>query len=215
MSNTDPVDPPTADADELPPPLSSDLTALIATSATHAMTVEELHAALKGRGIAMLLLLLALPFCFLPIPGLSTPFGFAIMLIGVRIAFRKEPWLPQFVLQRKISAHQLESLLNSALRFARLMEKLVRPRLHLMHHWPGSKTLIGLSIAASGGLLLLPLPVPFSNTVPAWAVVFLTAGMMERDGVAVLLGHALTVAGWVFIIYGALLGAEGLHRLFH
>lgn len=216
MSTTNPGDwPPPVEPEEPPsPPLSADLAALLLSSTTHAMTVEELHAALKGRGISLLLLLLALPFCFLPIPGLSTPFGFAIMLIGVRIAFRKTPWLPQAILRRKMSPTQLQSLLTSALRLARMMEKLVRPRLHLMHHWPGSKTLIGLSIAAAGGLLLLPLPIPFSNMIPAWAVVFLTAGMMERDGVAVLLGHAMTIAAWVFITYGALLGAKGLQHLF-
>jgi hypothetical protein len=217
MSTTNSGDlPPPAPPEDAPlPPLSSDLEALLASACGHPMTLEQLHGALRGRGVAMLLLLLALPFCFLPIPGLSTPFGFAILLIGFRIACRQTPWLPQFILRRTISASQLQTVLNSALRFARIMEKVVRPRWHLWHHWPGSKTLIGLSIAAGGGLLLLPLPVPFSNTVPAWAIVFLTAGMMERDGLMVLLGHALTVAGWAFIIYGALLGAEGIHRLFH
>ena len=47
------------------------------------MTVDELQAALKGRGVAMLLLLLALPFCLVPVPGLSTPFGIAVLLIGI------------------------------------------------------------------------------------------------------------------------------------
>jgi hypothetical protein len=217
MSTTNPGDlpPPATPEDAPPPPLSSDLKALLLSSSAHSMTLEQLHGALKGRGVAMLLLLLALPFCFLPIPGLSTPFGLAILLIGFRIACRQTPWLPRFILRRTISAHQLQAVLTSALRFAKIMEKVVRPRWHLWHHWPGSKTLIGLSIAASGGLLLLPLPIPFSNTVPAWAVVFLTAGMMERDGFVVLLGHALTVAGWAFIVCGALLGAEGIQRLFH
>jgi hypothetical protein len=216
MSTTNTGDlPPSADPEEIPtPPLSADLTALLQSSCDHAMTVDELHGALKGRGIAMLLLLLALPFCFIPIPGLSTPFGFAIMVIGIRIAGRRTPWLPQFILRRTISAQQLQTVLTSALRLARLMEKVVRPRWHFLHHWPGSKTVIGLSIAAGGGLLLLPLPIPFSNTAPAWAIVFLTAGMMERDGFVVLLGHALTFVGWAFVIYGTLLGFEGIHRLF-
>lgn len=217
MSTTNTGDlPPPADQEERqPPPLSADLTALLQDSCAHPMTVDELHGALKGRGIAMLLMLLALPFCFIPIPGLSTPFGFAIMVIGIRIAGRKTPWLPQFILRRTLSADQLQTVLKSALRLAKVMEKVVRPRWYFLHHWPGSRTIIGVNIAAGGALLLLPLPIPFSNTLPAWAIVFLTAGMMERDGFVVLVGHILTFAGWGFLIYGALLGAEGIHWLFH
>jgi hypothetical protein len=38
------------------------------------LTLAELKRSLKGRGPAMLLTLLALPFCFIASPGLSTPF---------------------------------------------------------------------------------------------------------------------------------------------
>ena len=46
------------------------------------LRLDELQAALKGRGVAMLLLLLALPFCLVPVPGLSTAFGIAVLLIA-------------------------------------------------------------------------------------------------------------------------------------
>ena len=82
--------------------------------------------------------------------------------------------------------------LSGGIRFAKLMEKIVKPRMHFLHSWPGAMNLI-LGIAAGGLLLLLPLPIPFSNMVPAWAVVLLTAGMMERDGLVVLLGHTVTL----------------------
>jgi hypothetical protein len=202
-------------AQVLPPPLSSDLAALRLSSAGRSMTVDELQAALKGRGVAMLLLLLALPFCLVPVPGLSTPFGIAVLLIGIRIAFLQKPWLPKFVRQRRISAPRLVNLLTGGIRFAKLMEKVVKPRMHFLHSCPGAMNLIGLGIAAGGLLLLLPLPIPFSNMVPAWAVVLLTAGMMERDGLVVLLGHTMTLVSWAFIVLAWLAGAEGIHKLFN
>ncbi|SRR5260221_3050512 len=66
--------------------LSTDLESLHARVKDKALTLAELRQALKGRGSAMLLILLALPFCFVAIPGLSTPFGIAIGLIGVCLA---------------------------------------------------------------------------------------------------------------------------------
>jgi hypothetical protein len=176
------------------------------------MTMDELQTALKGRGVAMLLVRLALPFCLIPVAGLSTPFGIAVLLIGIRITFRQKPWLPKFIRHRRISAPRL---VTGGIRFAKLMEKVVKPRMHFLHSWPGAVNLIGLGIVAGGLLLLLPLPIPFSNMVPAWAVVLLTAGMMERDGLVVLLSHTMTLVSWAFIILAWLVGGEGIHRLFN
>jgi hypothetical protein len=106
------------------------------------------------------------------------PFGIAVLLIGIRIAFLQKPWLPKFIRQRRISAPRLVKVLTGGIRFAKLMEKVVKPRMHFLHLGPGAVNLIGLGIVAGGLLPLLPLPIPFRNMVPAWAVVLLTAGMM-------------------------------------
>ena len=202
-------------AERTPPSrLSSDLEALREHSAGKSLTVGELEQALRGRGFAMLLLLLALPFCFIPIPGLSTPFGIAVFLIGMRIAAGQKPWLPAFVLRKRIPPERLAKVLAGGIRFARAMEKCVKPRMHFLQRWPGMMNLIGIGIASGGLLLLLPLPIPFSNTIPAWAVVFLTAGMMQRDGLLILLGHIMTLASWAFIALCWLLGAKGVEKLF-
>lgn len=195
--------------------LSDDLAELRRQSEGQSLTVDALEKALKGRGFAMLVLLLALPFCFIPIPGLSTPFGAAVLIIGIRIAAGLKPWLPAFVLRKQISPTRLVKVLDGGLRFARILEKVVKPRMHFLQRWPGMMNLIGLGIASGGLLLLLPLPIPFSNTIPAWAVVLLAAGMMERDGLLVLLGHLTTAASWVFIALCWALGAQGLEKILH
>ena len=56
--------------------LSTDLESLQAQLKGESLTLVELKQSLKDRGTAVLLILLALPFCFIAIPGLSTPFGF-------------------------------------------------------------------------------------------------------------------------------------------
>ena len=175
--------------------------------------MAKLEMELKGRGIAMILLILALPFCVIPLPGLSTPFGIAVFLIGVRIAVGRKPWLPAFILRQNLSSERLARILDGCMSFARTMEKCVKPRMHFVLRWPGMMNLIGFGIASGGLLLLLPLPIPFSNLIPAWAVVLLAAGMMERDGLLVLFGHLMTLASWVFIGLCWLLGIKGLDKL--
>ena len=195
--------------------LSEDLAALRLQSDGKSLTVDDLEKSLQGRGFSILLLLLALPFCVIPVPGLSTPFGFAVFIIGLRLAAGLKPWLPAFILRKKIPPARLRTVLDGGIRFAKTMEKLVKPRWRFLQRWPGMLNLIGLSIASGGLLLLLPLPTPFSNTIPAWAVVLLSVGMMERDGLFVLLGHIMTLASWAFMALCWFLGVEGVERLFN
>lgn len=63
----------------------------------------------------------------------------------------------------------------------------------------------GAFIMVSGLLLLLPVPVPFTNTLPALTVILLAAGAMERDGVFFLAGcglFALTASYFGLLAFG-------------
>jgi hypothetical protein len=193
--------------------LSTDLEILYARVKGRPLTLAELKQSLKGRGSAMLLILLALPFCFIAIPGLSTPFGIAICLIGACLMIGREPWLPRFIMHRRLSTARLAQLLTGAIKVARQLEKFVRPRLAFLHAGPGMLRLIGLGIVIASLGLMLPLPIPFSNSIPAWAVVLLAIGMMEKDGLCVLLGHLTAIGSWAFIGLTSVFAVGGFQRL--
>jgi hypothetical protein len=61
--------------------------------------------------------------------------------------------------------------------------------------------LIGLGIVSGGFILSLPLPIPFSNGLPAVSIMLLAAGLMERDGLLVLWGYVLGVFSWVYLAF--------------
>ena len=68
-----------------------------------------------------------------------------------------------------------------------------------------------LDLFGDEGLLLLMLPfglVPFSNTLPALALLAYAIGFIQRDGVAVLLGHVANVGTIVY--FSVLIGGGGL-----
>jgi hypothetical protein len=202
-----------ANTHSLPSRLSTDLEALHTRMKDRSLTLGELKQALKSRGSAMLLILLALPFCFIAIPGLSMPFGVAIGFIGVSIMIGREPWLPRFIMRRRLSVAWSNQLLTGAVKLARTLENFVRPRLTFLHAGPAMPRLIGLGIVIASLGLMLPLPIPFSNSIPAWAVVLLAVGMMEKDGLCVLLGHLTAVATWVFIGLTAAFAVGGFQWL--
>jgi hypothetical protein len=141
------------------------------------------------------------------------PFGIVICLIGTSLAIGREPWLPQFIMHRRLSTTRSAQLLTGAIKVARQLEKFVRPRLAFLHAGPGMLRLIGLGIVIASLGLMLPLPIPFSNSIPAWAVVLLAIGMMEKDGLCVLLGHLTAMGTWVFIGLTSAFAVGGFQRL--
>lgn len=201
---------------ERQPRLSEELAFLIGEFKGGPVRLSEVIAVLHGRAWIMLLLLLSLPFCTpIPLPGFSTPFGFVIALVGFRLALRRKPWLPDWLFHRPLPAQFFPRLLAAARRVVKLLEFFLRPRLTwlldvgVLHH------LYGAMILAAGLFLLLPLPVPLSNTLPALTVVLLAGAMLERDGWAVLAGTAMFLVTLIFFATLAFGGAGALHWLTH
>ncbi|MEO7319250.1 MAG: exopolysaccharide biosynthesis protein [Chthoniobacteraceae bacterium] len=184
-----------------PPPvrrLSQDLRAILREANGRAMTVAELESILQGRGFAMFILLLSAPF-LVPAPGLSIPFGVALMLLGLRIAIGQKALLPAFLLRRRLTSKTLERVISPLAKIVERFEKHIRPRMHFLQERPWAINLIGVGIVSGGFLLSLPLPIPFSNGFPAVSIMLLAAGLMERDGLLVLWGYIMGVLSWIYI----------------
>lgn len=197
--------------------LSDDLQALLDHGQDRALSIGEIESILQGRGFALLIMLLSAPFLIPSVPGLSTPFGAAIILMGARLACGRKPWLPQFVLRRELSPAMLQKVVGVLIKLVRRMEQAARPRMNFLQRWPGMMNLIGLGIASGGMFLFLPIMVPVMNTLPTLSILFLTAGMIERDGLFVLLGYFLGIAAWIYFGAWIWLGKESvgwLHGLF-
>ena len=204
---------------EVPPRrLSDDLRELLLEARGRSLTIGELELILQGRGFALFILLMSLPFCFpIAVPGLSIPFGIVIMLLGLRIAMGQKPALPGFILQREIKYSVLEKIVRFGLKLTTRMEKIAKPRMSFLRKSPGMINLIGLGLASGGIQLLLPLPplIPLSNTIPAISVVLLTAGLIERDGVFVLAGYIVNLIAWVYFAFMFAALGGGISYLYH
>ena len=168
----------------------------------------------QGRGYTLLLILLALPFCTpLPLPGLSTPFGAVVALIGLRLALRQRPWLPQRLLLLQLPSSFFPRFLAATQRLVQVLERCLHPRwtglldTGVLHH------LYGAIVLVCGALLLLPLPLPGSNLLPALTVVLLAAALLERDGCFIIAGLVSFVATIIYFAVVVLGGAATIQWL--
>jgi hypothetical protein len=194
-----------------PRALSAELAALKASVAGKAVELRAVLEALQGRAYELLMILLVLPFAVpVAVPGMSTPLGIVIGGIALQLAFGRLPWLPRRLLAAKLPAGFLDKVLAATQGVVRFLEKFLRPRLRGL---TGSRGLVGLhlwAIALAAFLVALPLPIPFTNMIPGWAILLIAMGLMERDGLFIAAGHVVLV---ISVAYFALIGGSAQHTI--
>lgn len=168
---------------------------------THSVTVRELLELIGEQGLLLFCTFLAIPF-LLPIslPGSSTVLGVLIFLIGIGVMTNTIPWLPNRLLAYEMHSKFVVTVLQKAAAFFRRFEKLIKPRLLALSGNPAINVLNGGMLVIVALLLMAPLPlIPFTNTIPAAAIVLLCIGMAERDGVVIGAGYVATAASCAYI----------------
>lgn len=191
--------------------LSEELADLRREVAEHPVTLRAVLLTLRGRAYMLLLILLTLPFLLpLPLPGLSTPFGLAIILIAMRLALGQRPWLPKRIQRLEIPGGFFPRVIDGAARIIRGLESFLHPRWLVMTESPVVRQLHAIVLVASAIVLFLPLPIPFSNNLPAWSVLLIAGGMLERDGFFIFLGYLMFALAVVYIWLFGEAAAHGL-----
>lgn len=196
-------------------PLTESLSELLQEANQKPILFSHLIEKLKGRGAPVFLIMLNIPFCLpVSIPGISTPFGLLIALIGGRMALGKHPYWPKSILKREISYATLKRIVTATLKGLAWGKRVLRPRLLAVSQSFLLHRLNGVLIMVLGLLLSLPLPIPFTNYFSAAPLIFLALGLLEDDGLFILLAYFLGFLSLLF--WGALFffGTEGLSWIF-
>ncbi len=186
----------------LPRKLSEELADLHARAGDRAVPLREVIFVLRNRAYLLLIVLLALPFIQpVPLPGLSTPLGLAIVLIALRLSLGQKPWLPMKIQRARLPAGFFGRVLSFTARLLRYLESVLRPRWAPLTETALLNQLHAIVLLVSALILLLPLPIPFSNLLPAWAIFLLACGLLERDGLFILLGYVAFAVGTAYFFF--------------
>lgn len=182
------------------------------------VTLVEIMDIVGADSLMLLTIFLSLVFLVpVSIPGVSTVFGTGILLIGITRLFSRKLWLPKFIADRKLSSVKLREGFKRALVWFHRLEKVSRP-----HRLPGLTTsrfmnlANNLSFILAAVLLMAPFGfIPFSNTIPALALIFLSVGMMQRDGGSMLLGYLSNIATIFYFAFLIVGGGLSIRELFN
>lgn len=168
-------------------------------------SVTQLLVILEPIEFALAGLVLATPFLQpVPLPGLSTPFGLFLAVTGVlQILGLGHASLPKKLGERKLEHATVIKILFYCEKLLLGLQKI--PHLNLGSGFmrvTAHPRVLGWHIVFMALMLSLPLPIPFSNSIPAWGIVFSCLAMIESNGFFVLLSYAFLLANVFF--FGAL-----------
>ena len=169
------------------------------------VTLAEIRDLVGQDGLLILSAFLTIVFLVpVSIPGVSTVFGAAILLIGVSRLLGRNLWLPERIAQRTLPADGIRAAIEKGAKWLHSLERVSRPhRMGGLVTSPFANTVNNCAMIAGALLLMAPFGlIPFSNTLPALALLFFAIGLLQSDGLYILYGHLLNV---VTVVYFAVL----------
>ena len=160
------------------------------------LTLGALLAGLEARSYAFIIAAFDLPNCVpTGIPLLSTVTGVPMLLFAVQgLLGHAAPILPERLARHPFSRGKLQNFLERARRSVGRLEGAVHPR---REWWLSGARRNLLQVAWVLCIVILALPIPFDNFLPAWSILFFCLALLESDGV-------MAMVGWIFALLTAL-----------
>lgn len=189
--------------------LSELLTEATDGDATH-IALEDLVDRLSARGLAPVVLAISLLNAVAFFPGSTAILGLPLLFLGVSLMIgAKRLWLPGRLRNRMIERAKLEVMIRRIIPYIQKLERLAHPR-----YWPGTNgvtdRIYGIFVFCLG--VLVTLPIPLGNMLPAFSIALVSLGIMARDGLWVIAGIFLaTLAIGVVIGVAGAVGLAGSH----
>lgn len=169
----------------------SDIVKAIDTSQD--LTVGELVDSFGERAFGALMFVFAVPNIIPTPPGTSAILGLPLVILTFQVMMgRQSLWLPQVVRQRRISRSLIETFVAKVTPVMARLERVLKPRLSFIAANDLAERVIGL--VSFPLAIILFLPIPFGNILPATAIALLALGLAERDGLATLVGYLMSIA---------------------
>ncbi len=183
-------------------------------SEPNGLTLKQLVDLFQNRSHPLIILFLSLPFVQpLPLFGLSAIFGGVIFLSGLFIILQIKPWLPIRFQQKVIQKSLVQSCTSTLIKVLNRTEKYIKPRFIFLSTSLPAKIFNGLLIMLFAFLLALPLPIPFTNSVPAYFLIMNAVGCLEEDGLLIGLSYLVAIAGVIFFLTLGVGAAEIMQML--
>lgn len=177
------------------------------------ISLQHLLEKLREGGFALLLMILAAPLALpLPAVGIATVMSLPILVLAVQLTLGfRSPRLPSRLGRKTISRKTMVKISDILIPYFNRLEKFLKPRVSFLSSSLGEK-LVGLVCVICA--CSIAMPVPFSNTIPSLGIVLIAIGLLERDGLVIIGGMLVGLAGVALAVVIYYAGIEFVKGLF-
>ena len=158
------------------------------------ISLAEINASLHSNGFGVLMIFFALPMSVPLIPpGITTILALPLLFLSFQLFIGIEsPWLPNWIGKRSLKRTTLAYIIDKTNPFLRKLESFSRPRLKFLSYSIGQK-IIALVIFIDAVSIAIPLPM--TNLIPSLGVTIMSMGILNNDGIAILVGFFVSAVG--------------------
>jgi hypothetical protein len=177
------------------------------------VSIRDIKNSLGRRSFGLMLFVLAIPnsLPIVGIPGVSTVTGLPILLIaGQMMLGHQHIWLPKWISDRDFSREGFLKLIEKTTPWLAKIERLLTPRWLWLVKGKVEHLLAAVCVLMA---FLLILPIPFGNLPPGFSLLLISLGLVEKDGLCVAAGLALSLFS-VFYLQGLIwVGIESISAI--
>jgi hypothetical protein len=165
------------------------------------ITLGKIVEHVEGEALLIVCLISILPFMQpIPIPGLSSILGLIVLLQGVGLMLWSKPLLTKNMKGLIITKEKFEFIYKAAVKFSHFTSKISAFK-HPVTNTRLSHIFCGLAIVLSSAFLSLPLPIPFSNLIPALSIFLICVGLLEEDVILIMIGYGITITVMLMALF--------------
>lgn len=186
------------DQDAAPQSFSSILRSLALDDSRERISVADLLSTMKDRAFGALLFIFAMPNSIPTPPGTSAILGIPLVFLSAQMALGQNPWLPKLIANRSMLRSDFAGMVDKASPWIARAERMLKPR------WPALSSHTAERLLGCFCLILaivLALPIPLGNMLPAVAICMIAFGILEKDGVWIAIGTLLGIVS-LFLVAG-------------
>lgn len=189
-----------------PTPLSEQLMHLVQAGKSERVSLGELLDGIKSHARATLLILFALPNLLPGLPGTSAVTGLPLVYLTLQMMLGRPAGLPGFIANRSLMRSSLLALLTKAEPHLTRVERVLHPRLPSLTSAQAQRIIGTIGVALS---VLVMLPIPLGNFLPALAILIAALGLLGSDGSFILAAACIAVVAVIVLVgvYWAVIAA--------
>ena len=166
-------------------------------------------------GILLAMIFFALPVAIpLPYPpGFTTIMGTPLVILAIQMLLgSKKVKLPKKINDYEIKNTTLKMIGDKLVPMLKITEKYMKPRLSFAKS-VYCEQFVGFTCFVAA--LAVAIPLPLTNAIPALGITVMTLGLLNRDGVVIIIGFVISLVG-LLIAFSALIASWiAIKYLFH